>query len=210
MRFFQAYGLTETSPLCTIMPLGLENYGSIGWPLSNVEGKVVPVDDAESGIGLDANQSGELWFRGPNIMLGYFQNEAATKETIKKDGWLRTGDIGHYDEHGLMYVSDRFKELIKVNAFQVAPAELEAIIRDHPDILDAVVVGVPNEKTGEIPRAFVVRKPNANITAKEVQEHVAKQTSKYKHLTGGVYFVDSIPKTPTGKILRRAAKQIVV
>lgn len=209
MRIFQAYGLTETSPLSTIMPLGHNNYGTIGWPVSNIEGKIVCVDD-ENGIGLDANETGELWFRGPNVMLGYFKNAAATEKTITKDGWLRSGDIGYYDESGLLYISDRIKELIKVNAYQVAPAELEAIIRDHPDILDAVVVGVPYAKTGEVPRAFVVRKPNSNITGEQIQEFVAKQVIKYKHLTGGVYFVDSIPKTPTGKILRREVKKYVV
>lgn len=178
--------------------------------MSNVEGKVVAVDDTQNGIGLDANQSGELWFRGPNIMVGYFQNETATAETITEDGWLRSGDIGHYDDSGLLYVSDRFKELIKVNAYQVPPAELEAIIRDHPAILDAVVVGVPNEKTGEVPRAFVVRRRDATVTAQEVQEYVGKQVIPYKRISGGVYFVDSIPKTPTGKILRRVAKSFVV
>lgn len=191
------------------MPVGLDNYGTIGWPVSNVDGKIVAIDDP-NGIGLDAHQTGELWFRGPNVMLGYFQNAAATDETITKDGWLRTGDIGYYDDSGLFYISDRMKELIKVNAFQVAPAELEAIIRDHPDILDAVVVGVPHAKTGEVPRAFVVRKPDSKITAEQIQEFVAKQVIKYKQLTGGVYFVDNIPKTLTGKILRREAKKIVV
>lgn len=191
------------------MPVGLENYGTIGWPVSNIDGKIVAVDDP-NGIGLDAHQSGELWFRGPNIMLGYYKNEVATKETITNDGWLRTGDIGYYDESGLFYISDRMKELIKVNAFQVPPAELEAIIRDHPDILDAVVVGAPSVKTGEVPRAFVVRKPNSTVTAEEIQEFVAKQVIKYKQLTGGVYFIDSIPKTPTGKILRREVKKLVV
>lgn len=209
VRIFQAYGLTETSPLCTIMPVGLNNYGTIGWPISSIEAKIVDVDDA-NGIGVDANETGELWFRGPNVMLGYFKNAAATDETITKDGWLRSGDIGYYDDSGLIYVSDRIKELIKVNAFQVAPAELEAIIRDHPEILDAVVVGVPNAKTGEVPRAFVVRKPNSSITGEQIGQFVAKQVIKYKHLTGGVYFVDSIPKTPTGKILRREVKKYIV
>lgn len=110
------------------MPVGLNNYGTIGWPISNVEAKVVDVDDP-TGTGLDAKQTGELWFRGPNLMLGYFKNEAATKEMITKDGWLRSGDVGYYDDSGLLYISDRIKELIKVNANQVAPAELEAIIR---------------------------------------------------------------------------------
>lgn len=209
VRIFQAYGLTETSPLCTIMPLGHDNFGTVGWPVSNVEAKLVDLAD-DNATGLDANKTGELWFRGPNVMLGYFQNESATEEMITKDGWMRTGDIGHYDDYGLIYISDRLKELIKVNAHQVAPAELEAILRDHPDILDAAVVGVPHPKTGEVPRAFVVRRPDSNITAEQIQQHVAKQVVKYKQISGGVYFVDSIPKTLTGKILRRDVRNIVV
>lgn len=112
------------------------------------------------------------------------------------------------DENGFFYISDRMKELIKVNANQVAPAELEGILRQHPDVLDAVVIGVPNQKTGEVPKAFVVRRNEAKATECDIQQFVAKQVIKYKQLTGGVQFIDSIPKTSTGKILRREIRTI--
>lgn len=146
--------------------------------------------------------------RGPNVMKGYYKNEEATNEMVTQDGWLRTGDIGHYDENGLFYISDRMKELIKVNAYQVAPAELEAILRDHPAILDAVVVGIPHPKCGEVPKAFVVKQIGSAISAEELQEFVAKQVVKYKQITGGIHFIESIPKTPTGKILRKDVKKL--
>lgn len=117
--------------------------------------------------------------------------------------FCRTGDIGHMDEEGFFYISDRMKELIKVNANQVAPAELEGILREHPDVLDAVVIGIPHPKAGEVPKAFVVRRHNSKTTETDIQEFVAKQVIKYKQLTGGVQFIESIPKTSTGKILRR-------
>lgn len=169
--------------------------------------KVVKVDDA-SFKGIGPNESGEVLVLGPSNMNGYFKNEAATNATIIEDGWLRTGDIGHYDENGQFYVTERLKELIKVNGLQVAPAELESILRNHPDILDAVVVGIPHEKCGEVPRAFVVRKPQSNVGTEEIEKFVAKQVSKYKHISGGVHFVDTIPKTASGKILRREIKRL--
>lgn len=207
-EFFQGYGLTETSPIATLTPKGLHNYGTIGWPISNVQVKIVNVDDTTFCKGLNTHESGELWFRGPNIMKGYFKNEEATKAMINSDGWLRTGDIGHYDENGLLYISDRMKELIKVNSLQVAPAELEGILREHPAILDAVVVGIPNATYGEVPRAFIVRRPDANLTENDVKAFVSKQVAKHKQLTGGVQFIETIPKTATGKILRKDVKKL--
>lgn len=203
----QGYGLTETSPITTITPRGLyNNYSTIGWPVPNVEVKIASVDDPLF-KGLNANETGELLVRGPNIMRGYYKNDQATRATITETNWLRTGDIGHFDENGLFYVSDRIKELIKVNAFQVAPAELEAILRKHNDLLDAAVVGISHPKYGEVPKAFVIRKSESQVTEKDIQAFVAKQVIKYKQLRGGVQFVDSIPKTSTGKILRREIRQ---
>lgn len=206
-EFFQGYGLTETSPICTLTPLGVNNYGTVGWVISNVEMKIVDLDNSNSN-GLEPNETGELWVRGPNVMKGYFKNEEATKAMITEDNWLRTGDIGHFDEMGLFYISDRMKELIKVNANQVAPAELEAILRQHPDVLDAVVIGIPHRKYGEVPKAFVVRRSNSKVTEESIQEFVAKQVIKYKQITGGVEFVEQIPKTATGKILRREVRKM--
>lgn len=157
--------------------------------------------------GVDTNVPGELWIRGPIVMKGYYQNDEATKATITADGWLKSGDIATYDEHGLYFIRDRMKELIKVNAYPVAPAELEAILRDHPDVVESVVVGVPHPLYGEVPRAFVVKRPGAAVTEDEIEAFVAKQVIKHKQLTGGVNFIESIPKTATGKILRREIKQ---
>lgn len=199
--------MTETSPIATLTPQGLPNYATVGWPISNTEMKIGQLDDP-SFKGLAPNETGELMVRGPNVMKGYFKNDEATKAMITDDNWLRTGDIGYFDENGLFYISDRLKELIKVNANQVAPAELEGILREHPDVLDAVVIGIKNDKCGEIPKAFVVKRAESKVTAEQIQQFVAKQVIKYKQLTGGVQFVDQIPKTATGKILRREIRQI--
>lgn len=199
--------MTETSPIATLRPQGLKNYATIGWPISNTEMKIANLDDPNF-KGLAANETGELLVRGPNVMKGYFKNDEATKAMITEDKWLRTGDIGHFDENGLFYISDRLKELIKVNANQVAPAEIEGILRTNPDILDAVVIGIPHYQCGEVPKAFVVRRSESNITEQDIQQFVAKQVIKYKQLTGGVQFVDQIPKTATGKILRREIRKL--
>ena len=141
------------------------------------------------------------------VMKGYLGNEKATQETVK-DGWLHSGDIAYYDEDGRFYIVDRLKELIKVKGFQVAPAELEDLLRKHPDILDVGVVGVEDERRGEAPFAFVVKKAS-DLTADQVFDFVAGQTTEYKHLTGGIRFVDAIPKNPSGKIMRRELRKMV-
>ena len=130
----------------------------------------------------------------------------ATKASITEDGWFRTGDIGYFDEEGCFYITDRLKELIKVKGFQVAPAELEALLQNHPKIADAAVIGVPNERLGEAPKAFVVRKDH-DVTEEEIMNYVASKVTKYKHLVGGVEFTEAVPKSPSGKILRRTLKQ---
>lgn len=186
--------------------MGVDNYSTVGWAASSVEIKIADLDDPTF-KGLSENENGEILIRGPNIMNGYFKNEEATKAIITKDGWLRSGDIGYYDKDRLIFINDRLKELIKVNANQVAPAELEGILREHKDVLDAVVIGIPHEKCGEIPKAFVVRRPKASTTEKELEEFVAERVIRYKQITGGVNFVDSIPKTATGKILRREIRK---
>lgn len=198
--------MTEASPIISIAPLDSHNYAAVGAPMPNIEMKIADINDATF-KGLAANEVGEILVRGPNVMKGYFKNEEATRDTITEDKWLRSGDIGHFDEEGLLYISDRLKELIKVNANQVAPAELEAILREHPAILDAVVIGIPHSKCGEVPKAFVIRRPESNLSEVDVQLFVAKQVIKYKQLTGGIQFVDHIPKSATGKVLRREVRQ---
>ncbi|KAK6732337.1 hypothetical protein RB195_016615 [Necator americanus] len=147
-------------------------------------------------------QRGEICVRGPTIMKGYLNRPEATAETIDADGWLHTGDIGYVDSKGQTYIVDRLKELIKVKGLQVAPAELEDILLSHKEIQDAAVIGVPDEKTGEKPRAYVVR-ANETLTEADVKHFIEEKVSSYKFLTGGVVFVDEIPKSPSGKILRR-------
>jgi 4-coumarate--CoA ligase len=145
-------------------------------------------------------EPGEVWIRGPQVMLGYLNNAAATAEVIDEHGWLHTGDVGIVDADGYLYVIDRVKELIKVKGFQVAPAELETLLLAHPLIRDAAVIGRPDDASGERPVAFVVT--HGEIAAEDILEHVGAQVATYKRLAE-VRFVESIPKSPSGKILRR-------
>lgn len=201
----QGYGMTELSVACCFTPPEKNKMGSSGVITFGMEAKVV---DLETGKALAPFKEGELCFKGPFVMKGYRNNPKATQETIDKDGWLHTGDIGYYDMDGFIYIVDRVKELIKYKGFQVPPAELEAILLKNEAIKDAAVIGIPDEEAGELPYAFVVLQPGAKLTAKEVQNFVAKQVSAQKRLSGGVRFVDEIPKNPSGKILRRELRNI--
>jgi acyl-CoA synthetase (AMP-forming)/AMP-acid ligase II len=135
-------------------------------------------------------------------MKGYLNDDAATAATLDSDGWLHTGDVGHVDSDGHLYIVDRLKELIKYKGFQVPPAELEALLLTHPKVADAAVIGIPDAEAGELPAGFVVLRPGEEATAAEIQEFVAGQTATYKHIRR-VSFVDAIPKSASGKILRR-------
>lgn len=208
VKFMQGYGLTETSPMTHVQAVGSTNYGSIGGPVYATQAKIVSIDDSSLKT-LGPNQNGELWVRGPQIMKGYLNNEKDTNETLLPGGWLRTGDIGYYDENNQFYITDRFKELIKVKGFQVAPAELEGVLRSHPAIADAAVIGVPDERSGEVPKGIVILRPDAKVSKMDVMEYVAGKVAKFKQL-GSVEIVDLIPKTATGKILRRELKKIYV
>lgn len=143
-------------------------------------------------------------------MKGYFENEAATMATIRPDGWLHTGDIAKFDDEGWLYITDRSKELIKYKGFQVPPAELEAVILSMPQVKDVVVIPVPDDQAGEIPRAYVVKQDNApaSFGADDVIDFVRAKVAPYKRLRGGVRFVASVPKSPSGKLLRRVQVQL--
>ena len=201
----QGYGLTECSPVTHIVPeiLGMTKPDSVGIPICNMEVEVI---DTESGENLTVGQEGEVLVRGPNVMKGYLNLPDATKASITEDGWFRTGDIGYFDEEGCFYITDRLKELIKVKGLQVAPAELEALLQNHPKIADAAVIGIPNERLGEAPKAFLVKK-DPTVTEDEIVNYVAGKVAKHKHLVGGVEFIDVVPKSPSGKILRRMLRQ---
>ena len=168
------------------------------------EGKIV---DPVTGADLPYTQEGELLVRGPQIMRGYLHNEEATKATIRPDGWLHTGDIGYFDSHGWLYITDRSKELIKYKGFQVPPAELEAIIASMKEVKDVIVIPVLDEEAGEIPRAYVV-KQEASLTEGDVEKFVYDKVAPHKRLRGGVRFCDSVPKSASGKLLRRVQIQL--
>ena len=195
----QGYGMTEASGPIATMLVGSEaaRRGSVGQLVPSTEGKIV---DLATGEALDTGQTGEILVRGPQVMRGYLNNPGATADTIEPDGWLHTGDVGYADDEGYLYVVDRVKEIIKYKAYQVAPAELEGVLGTHPAVADAAVVPSPDDEAGEIPKAFVVL--NGAVTADELMAFVAARVAPYKRVRA-VEVVDAIPKSPSGKILRR-------
>jgi len=198
----QGYGMTELSPVSHATPAGMFKPGSVGVTVPNTEVNIVdPVTRSQLGI----NEDGEVWVRGPQVMKGYLNNEPATKSTIDGDGWLHTGDIGHIDPDGHLFIVDRLKELIKYKGFQVAPAELEALLLSHPQIADAAVIGLPDDEAGEVPVAYVVLKPGQDATVADIQGFVAERVASYKQIRK-LTFVDVIPKSASGKILRRVLR----
>ncbi|KAI3847310.1 hypothetical protein MKW98_022443 [Papaver atlanticum] len=197
----QAYGLTETTG-GVFRTLGVEEsrrIGSTGRLSSNMQAKIV---DPETGTALPPCKQGELWVKGAAIMKGYVGEEEATLATLDRDGWLKTGDLCYIDNEGYLYVIDRLKELIKYKGYQVAPAELEELLQSHPDILDAVVIPYPNEEAGQVPMAFLVKRPHSSIDEPQVMDFIAKQVSPYKKIRK-VKFIDCIPRNAPGKILRK-------
>ena len=198
----QGYGMTELSPVSHMTPAGGYKPGSVGVTVPNTETRIV---DPLTGEDLGLDSDGEVWVRGPQVMQGYLNNPEATAATIDDDGWLHTGDIGHIDADGHLYVVDRLKELIKYKGFQVAPAELEGILLTHPALADAAVVGLPDEEAGEVPVGYVVPKPDQWASPADIQEFVAGQVASYKQLRN-VVIIDAVPKSPSGKILRRVLK----
>ena len=194
----QGYGMTELSPVSHATIPGQGKAGSSGITVSNTECRIVDLE----GNDLDIDEDGELWIRGPQVMKGYLNNDEATAATIDADGWLHTGDVAHFDADGHIYIVDRIKELIKFKGFQVPPAELEGLLLTHPAVADAAVIGIPDDECGEIPKAFVTLKPGQEATAEEIQEFIAGQVATYKQVRM-LEFIDQIPKSASGKILRR-------
>ena len=220
----QAYGMTELSPGTHVVPLNAMREappGTVGKLIPGTEMRIISLDDRanapdnapanapdkapDKDLGID--ESGEILIRGPQVMKGYLGHPDATAAMIDADGWLHTGDVGHVDADGWLFVVDRVKELIKYKGFQVAPAELEALLLTHPGIADAAVIGVYNEDGTEVPHAYVVRQPTAtDVSEGEVMMYVAERVAPYKRVRQ-VTFIDGVPRAASGKILRRRLRE---
>lgn len=200
LRVCQGYGMTELSPVSHSTPDGMEApRGCVGVALPNTESRLV---DPETGEDAAAGARGELWVRGPQVMKGYLNNPEATAATLDEDGWLHTGDVALVDDDGFFWIVDRVKELIKYKGYQVAPAELEAVLLSHPAIADAAVIGVYDEEGGEAPKAFVVLAEGKELSAAEIMEFVTAKVAPHKKVRH-VEFLDAIPKAASGKIFRK-------
>jgi acyl-CoA synthetase (AMP-forming)/AMP-acid ligase II len=197
-RVKQCYGLTEANGMTHVVPMDAEDRPrSAGLPLAGTEYTIADID---SDAALAPGQPGEICLRGPLVMKGYLNRPEETAQVIDSEGWLHTGDLGVADEDGWLSVVDRLKELIKYKGFQVAPAELEALLLSHPAVADVAVIPSPDEEAGEVPKAFVVL--NAETTTEELMAFVAARVAPYKKIRR-IEFIDQIPKSAAGKILRR-------
>ncbi len=208
IRIIQAYGMTETCPITHLSPLDPEliRMDSAGLPMNNTEQKIVDIETGEHE--LSVGEDGEIIIRGPQVMLGYWGDPEETARTLR-NGWIHTGDIGHLDAEGYLYIVDRKKDMIKYKGFSIAPAELEAVLLEHPAVQESAVVGVPDEEAGEIPKAFVVLHGDFSysVTDEELITFVNGKLTGYKKLHE-VEFVEALPKIPSGKVLRRELKEL--
>ncbi len=195
----QGYGMTETSPVTNVNPQTRVKPATVGPPIADTIEKVVSLDDGrELGVG----EVGELLTFGPQVMQGYWQRPEDTAETLPGGGWIRTGDIVSCDEEGYVTILDRKKEMIKYKGYQIAPAELEALLMEHPSVMDSAVIPKRDAESGEVPKAFILRRPGRDVTAEELMRFVEEKVAPYKKVRE-IEFVEAIPKTPSGKILRR-------
>ena len=203
VKIVQTWGMTELTCSSMHVPGGLDDRsGSVGHIDPNCQVALRKEDGTEARAG----ERGEVHVRGPNVCLGYWRNEEATKAAFDEHGFLRTGDVAVYDDKGWYWIVDRMKELIKVRGFQVPPAELEAKLLEHPDVADAAVGGITRGEEEE-PAAYVVRREGASIKEKELVKWMAERVAKHKQLTAGVRYVDEIPKSPSGKIVRKTLRE---
>jgi long-chain acyl-CoA synthetase len=199
----QGYGLTEASPIVTGNPLHLKEFnGSVGLPFPSTEVGIFSDDDRELG----PNEPGEVCVRGPQVMAGYWQRPEETAKVMFGDGWLKTGDIGRVDEDGYLFIEDRKKDVIVVSGFKVFPNEVEDVATLQAGVAEAAAIGVPDKQSGEVVKLFVVRKNGASLTAADVLAHARHNLTGYK-IPRHVEFVDSLPKSNVGKVLRRALKE---
>lgn len=198
------YGLTETGGITG-------NGGALGFKAGSV-GRIMPyvrikVLNVTTGEMLGDNEEGEICIKSPGNMVGYANDLKTTKGMIDDEGWLHTGDIGYFDNDNFLYITDRMKDLIKVKGFQVSPSDLELVLLSHDSVSEVAVIGVPHDRTGEAPRAYVVPVPGAHLDAKQLQEYVSERVAPYKQMTGGIVFVDSLPRNLMGKLLRQKLKE---
>jgi long-chain acyl-CoA synthetase len=203
VTLLEAYGLTETSPAVCINPVDLTDYnGMIGLPIPSTEVSIRDVDGSE----LEVGEAGELWVRGPQVMQGYWQRPDETAKIMAGDGWLRTGDVAVINERGFIKLVDRLKDMVLVSGFNVYPNEVEEVLASHPKVLEAGVIGVKDEHSGEVVKAFVVKK-DESLTLEELKAYCRKVLSAYK-CPKQIVFVASLPKSNVGKILRKELRNL--
>ncbi|PSK36688.1 4-coumarate--CoA ligase-like 7 [Elsinoe australis] len=206
-RICQVWGMTEGGWMTTFNYPEKDNSGSVGRLIGTYQACIMPTDGNTRESAQEYNTKGEIWVRGPINMTKYRNNEDATKEIMTPEGWLRTGDIGYIDNEGRIFVVDRMKELIKVRGWQVSPAEVEARLLAHPEIIDAAVIGISKpELASEVPRAYIVLREHGSLTEHDVKAHLLGSLAHYKVGDCEVRFVESIPKSPSGKILKRVLR----
>ncbi|KAJ0175977.1 hypothetical protein K1T71_008151 [Dendrolimus kikuchii] len=197
LKVTEMYGSTEA----LLVSVSLPNRQNAGHALSNIELKIVGL---EHGQNLGPNEVGGLLVRGPQIMKNYRNDYEATKNAFDENNWFKTGDLAYIDKDGALKIVDRIKELIKVKGFQVAPTELENILKEHPSVLDAVVIGVPDKNMGEAPRAFIILKDE--VQEKDIIDFVNDKVADYKKIKS-IVIINEIPKSPSGKVLRKVIKE---
>ncbi|MBC54087.1 MAG: long-chain fatty acid--CoA ligase [Gammaproteobacteria bacterium] len=200
-QVYEGYGLTECSPVVSVNPHDRVKIGTVGPPVPGTEIKTVDDDGKDLGTG----EKGELWVRGPQVMKGYWRNEAATQDSITADGWFKTGDFAKIDEDGFIKIVDRKKDLIIVSGFNVFPSEVEEVVNSHPGVAESAAIGVPSEKSGEGIKLFVVRRDNV-LTIDDITAHCRENLTAYK-VPKEIVFVDDLPKSNVGKILRREIRE---
>ena len=200
--FIVGYGMSE---VCVwVAHQEMESTNSVGRLGVNIEVKIVD-DDGNS---LVEQQVGEICIRCPYHWCGYYNNPEATANIYKKDGWIHSGDIGYFDSEGRLYIVDRKKDILKYNNFHFYPAQIEKVIIELPEIIDACVVGIPDIMFSHLPAAAIVVRPNSNISEEYVYDYVASKLQHFEHLRGGVYIVESLPRTVSGKTIRRKVAEL--